>query len=123
MRISYWSSDVCSSDLADAKERRAAFQHLRDEVDFLADEGQVVVVGAHRAAEDHAAGMVFEGVGQFLAKAGTADVEMVAARPQLFADTAGVGTFLKIGRAQCRERGCQSVWTWVVAGRLKKKKQ
>src|SRR3546814_13075616 len=94
MRISYWSSDVCSSDLADAKERRAAFQHLRDEVDFLADEGQVVVVGAHRAAEDHAAGMVFEGVGQFLAKAGTADVEMVAARPQLFADTAGVGTFL-----------------------------
>src|SRR3546814_20009366 len=92
MRISDWSSDVCSSDLqvaalrrrlhrviadlvpalgmradrgtagarqqlgaeADAKERRAAFQHLRDEVDFLADEGQVVVVGANRAAEDHA---------------------------------------------------------------------
>src|SRR3546814_17407024 len=115
MRISDWSSDVCSSDLqvaalrrrlhrviadlvpalgmradrgtagarqqlgaeADAKERRAAFQPLRAEVDFLADEGPVVVVGAHRAAEDHAAGLVFEGRGQFLDKAGKADVATI----------------------------------------------
>src|SRR3546814_15826269 len=28
----------------------------------------------------------------------------------------------KIGRASGRERGCQYVWIWVVAGTLKKKK-
>ena len=46
----------------------------------------VVVVGAHRAAEDRSAGMFIQGLGQRLAQRRAANVEFVAARPQVVTD-------------------------------------
>src|SRR3546814_18357365 len=91
MRISDWSSDVCSSDLfarlVDARER---LQRYAAAV-ILQGAAQILPVAAHgeRRGADRAA-----------------EIE---------------GEDLEIGRASCRERVCQYVSISVVAGSLKKK--
>jgi len=73
---------------ADAEERRILLQAGADPVDLGLDE-IVRVVGAHRAAEDHGAGMVAHRLRQRVAEARLADVEGVAAGLQQAADAAG----------------------------------
>src|SRR3546814_19203161 len=106
MRISDWSSDVCSSDLlarcVEGGGGRAEHDHARV---ALGPEPQVAQEArrlAH-AQQQHAGGVGVE-------RAGVADLAG-AAQP------AG----LEIGRASCRERVCQYVSISVGAGSLKKK--
>ena len=56
-------------------------QRHADPVDLGLDE-VVGIVGALRAAEDHGAGMVCHGFGQWIAEARAADVELVTALPE-----------------------------------------
>src|SRR3546814_11975342 len=96
MRISDWSSDVCSSDLQPAQPANAA--DFRDDrlaiLDRVADEGKSM-------DRDAAAFQRFD-------------------RQQAVVDRAEAG---EIGRASCRERVCQYVEIAVVAVSLKKKKE
>src|SRR3546814_13011977 len=91
MRISDWSSDVCSSDLAGRQVRRAV-AHRRE------------LEGRRRRGAGHGGdrGLVERLVG-------VVDGDLPAA----------VGH--QIGRASCRERVCQYVEVSVVAVSLKKK--
>src|SRR3546814_14948193 len=93
MRISDWSSDVCSSDLAAGKRARGE-----------------ILAGDHRHRDgarqnSTQAEMNFEQVQE-------------AAGPNI--DVANV---VEIGRASCRERVCKYVSISVVAVSLKKKQQ
>src|SRR3546814_18794314 len=102
MRISDWSSDVCSSDLVGFGDHGAV---------------QVEIDGAHRHGArqiaDQLAGHALEGV-----------VGDVAAGPAMRPDQRD--EFMPIGhdigRASCRERVCQYVSISVVAVSLKTKK-
>src|SRR3546814_9269751 len=80
MRISDWSSDVCSSDLAEPREHR------------LAD--QMAGPGADRAADHDRKQAVHDARPSRKRRRGIAGASLVAA---------------KIGRASCRERVCQYV--------------
>src|SRR3546814_1845888 len=87
MRISDWSSDVCSSDL--------------DRVDIRADEGD--------------AGL-FEGSGELavlrqeaIARMHRLGAGLLAGRDDLLDDQVALGGSRQIGRASCRERVCQYV--------------
>ena len=72
---------------ADAEERPLLPQRHFDPVD-LARDIVVTVVGAHRTAEDHGAGMGVERFGKGIAEARPADVEGMAERSQGIADPA-----------------------------------
>src|SRR3546814_15853765 len=98
MRISDWSSDVCSSDLATLPDRgRAERPHHRQPL----PEGR----GAARAMIAMALALL-------------AVVALVAAVGPATGYADG-----QIGRASCRERVCQYVSISVVAVSLKKKQQ
>src|SRR3546814_15850058 len=100
MRISDWSSDVCSSDLADPDqdERRTLHHELAPAVE----------VGERRDEEmvERAAGIVAHG--EEKQEAGQHGERDRQQRRR------------KIGRASCRERVCQYVSISVVAVSLKK---
>src|SRR3546814_20003987 len=107
MRISDWSSDVCSSDLIDhgiAVEHDQVHHCRGGEVQFVEDvrcgRPQVCVV------ED-------------------APADRVRPRPEAIAALVMVDPThldqLENGRASCRERVCQYVEIWVAAVSLKKK--
>ena len=72
---------------AEAEIGRSSLSGTLDPVDLALDE-VVLVVGAHRAAEDHGAGMLRHRVGQRIAEARPADVERMAALPQQAPDAA-----------------------------------
>src|SRR3546814_21075053 len=98
MRISDWSSDVCSSDL------EPLARHIRTDI------GLILVVGG----ED--LDLALAGLGVILGghlrrqhRAGALEI--------------GIDARLKIGRASCRERVCQYVSISVVAVSLKKKEK
>src|SRR3546814_1119976 len=87
MRISDWSSDVCSSDLA--AERRGCGPLGRLQIDIAAAHGEPVGL-AHRRADD--------------------DVERHVEIAHHAADhNTLLRILLEIGRAACRARVCQSV--------------
>src|SRR3546814_20805449 len=105
MRISDWSSDVCSSDLAED----GVDQQQPVIADIIAAHGETV------ARQIAAVGQVdAPGVDQRRALVGgeSGDAALLAAaedgarRVEFEASGAGPG---KIGRATCRERGCQYV--------------
>ena len=73
---------------ADAEKRLSLAQWDADEVGLGLDE-IVRIVGALRPAEDHRAGVIRHGLGQGIAVARPADIELVAAIAQRGADTAG----------------------------------
>src|SRR3546814_13842782 len=103
MRISYWSSDVCSSDLfffMMARDWQLAKAAFGNQTQF------VVVVENHPAAARHA--KVFL---QQITR------EQIAARQLLDRLT----IIEQIGRASCRERVCPSEYISVVAVGLQKK--
>src|SRR3546814_7155366 len=84
MRISYWSSDVCSSDLVAAFLAQLAADFLDDRVARIAD-------GVHRIAES--------------------DHDLLALHPRADVGFGLVETpdQEETGRASCRERVCQYV--------------
>src|SRR3546814_13368653 len=103
MRISDWSSDVCSSDLGKMADRKAIFI-VEDEPmigmmleDFLETLGYAPVAIAETLvlAEEKAKSVPFDGA-ILDCNIGTEKVWPVA-------------DYLKIGRASCRERVCQYV--------------
>src|SRR3546814_12614407 len=118
MRISDWSSDVCSSDLRLAGRHHWSQALLPDldgrvhgrldslrHVDLLADADRISRTARHRRWRA-AAGLAID-TRRYLscrpARPGAGDL-----RPE-------------IGRASCREGVCQFVWITVVAVSLKKK--
>ena len=90
---------------ADAEKRPLLAQGNFDPVDLAADI-IVGIVGAHRAAEDHRAGMLVQRFRQGIAKPRTADVEGVAERPQRIADPARSRGLL-MQNDQDRQRGAR----------------
>src|SRR3546814_14137791 len=129
MRISDWSSDVCSSDLAIAKltfevPDFARFPALNLARQALQTGGAAPTI--LNAANEVAVDAFLKGRIGFLDI--TRIVEQTLARltsgplDDLEAVRAADGE-AKIGRASCRERGCQYVEISVVAGSLKKKTQ
>src|SRR3546814_14334107 len=117
MRISDWSSDVCSSDLGDqADAADAAGRRNRDLCRHLGDQR------AHRIQS------------QDIARTRDRTLRrLVSGRNRKWrkrADGSGglsreirpgaCGVYDEIGRASCRERVCTYVWISVVAGHLKK---
>jgi hypothetical protein len=69
---------------ANSQKRPLLPQRNRDPVDFPADEF-IGVIGAHRPAENHRAGMVIQGFRQGIAKPRTPDIEPVTECPQRIA--------------------------------------
>src|SRR3546814_18642868 len=109
MRISYWSSDVCSSDLNWQARRFNLPQAIAGEIRKIGEHETVVVM--HNDA-------VVQGLRELPRMR---EVE----RWGVLTIGTGLGNarFTKIGRASCRERGGQSVKISVVAVSLKKKQQ
>src|SRR3546814_18496254 len=114
MRISYWSSDVCSSDLSVGVQRAAIHDNVVTEV--YGDTVEVKRYGTQDEAYlDMVAGridlLLADSVamkGGFLDTEQGKDYEFVGpdfSDPKYFGDGAGI----EIGRASCRERVCQYV--------------
>src|SRR3546814_18474252 len=101
MRISDWSSDVCSSDLTDAR------------VDVLAPAEPVELRGVAQVVETRQA-VVERRLGRHDPAAGP---PVAAVHRRVETETPD----LKLGRAACRERVFQYVKFSVVAATLKKK--
>src|SRR3546814_17909361 len=106
MRISDWSSDVCSSDLVDAENAPAAQAALIADVDapslFVAEFR--ITAGAILVARRL---IFFDGGDEIVIwtahRPGEGYPELVFVRWSIAEE---------IGRAACRERGCQEVWIW-----------
>src|SRR3546814_19187691 len=96
MRISDWSSDVCSSDLKNEIAEKAKAQAAYE---------QAQAVNDHNAKE-----MEKLKAAEKLAR-------------QLVAEAQERARIREIGRASCRERECQYVWITVVAVSFKKEKK
>src|SRR3546814_12930142 len=111
MRISDWSSDVCSSDLGvdQAEMKVDAVAHRIDR--RLGREAGLPAANARDFAHDLANGDGAVGGGDRIG-GGASDLELVGAE---FGEH-------EIGRAACRERVCQYVKISVVAGSVKKKR-
>src|SRR3546814_17659126 len=109
MRISDWSSDVCSSDLPLAERRRAAVAHglrcVRELGDAPADRVLFVSSLPDDAALLAAAAGIAAHPGDSHAWIDTSSVSL-SASPDAAATAARAG---KIGRASCRESGGKSV--------------
>jgi hypothetical protein len=78
---------------ANPHERPLFAQRYLDPVDLAANV-IVGIVGAHRAAENHRAGMIVQRFRQRIAEPRTADIEPIAERPQRVADAARGRGFL-----------------------------
>src|SRR3546814_12813714 len=113
MRISYWSSDVCSSDLAEgvAEVVRMEFRKALGAVATLEQKGLAL-------------GDAGELVRQVARLAGKAERRIAREFALRRSQRGLVGAGGKqIGRASCRERVCQSVSISVVAVSLKTNKK
>src|SRR3546814_12111016 len=108
MRISDWSSDVCSSDL------------------LAIDPHRIVGFGEQRGRHIEAWGVAVQQITASLVRAfahAHIEVALIAVDLSLIDHRADLRARLErtIGRASCRERGCQYVEISVVAVSLKKK--
>src|SRR3546814_7098353 len=99
MRISDWSSDVCSSDL---------LRELNDRLSYQASHDELTDLYNRREFERRLAQAITQ-----VDRGGPPAALMYADLDQfkLINDTSGhaAGDQLQIGRASCRERGCQYV--------------
>src|SRR3546814_16907409 len=103
MRISDWSSDVCSSDLIDPREVEDVVEDPQQQLAGTLHPGELVAMLVRQAALQHQLREADDGVQR------RADL------------VAHVGQELgQIGRASCRARVCQYVEISVVAVSLKK---
>src|SRR3546814_18517958 len=103
MRISDWSSDVCSSDLVNAR-----LEAIDVEIGALVD----------RPISFDPADMAHAGAFMSIEVDGSLRIERGYVRPE---DEPAADDTMEIGRASCRERVCQYVYISVVAGTFKKK--
>src|SRR3546814_13502655 len=132
MRISDWSSDVCSSDL---KDMIAAILHLS--ADWISGERVArsripaavldqfsIILTAETDKTIYAATMSDERLVEAIIREHYPhkEVSFVAFLPDRIDDFVDRMQRMKIGRASCRERVCQYVKISVVAESLKKKK-
>src|SRR3546814_20050456 len=141
MRISDWSSDVCSSDL-NAYHWRRPFRRVSYRVcgitaipDLRAQSGALPAVPALSVVDDvHDEGDEFasrssghighERVAKERTRAAVVNQKITLATHRMVREPTPAARRLcrlKIGRASCRERVCQYVWISVVAVSLKKK--
>src|SRR3546814_11100423 len=114
MRISDWSSDVCSSDLPE----KGKHAHGQVDVEHPAPREIIGQPAAERGADDRPEDRAHAPDRHRRAVAfGRIDVEQdrLAHRHERRAENA-----LDIGRASCRERVCQYVYISVIALSLKK---
>jgi hypothetical protein len=88
---------------ADAEKRALLAQGNFDPVNFPADI-VVGIIGAHRAAEDHRAGVPVHCFRQRVAEPRTPDVEGMAERPQRVADSTRRRSFLVKNDQDGRQR-------------------
>src|SRR3546814_13664319 len=112
MRISDWSSDVCSSDLRDLREQLVADRVAQRVVDRL----EAVEVEDHQRAARLRLDRMAERAAEILG-----EVEPVGQAGEIV-EARHAGD-LQIGRASGRERVCQCVYISVVAVSQKKKKR
>src|SRR3546814_15869575 len=112
MRISDWSSDVCSSDLIGAFRFRAPIPKMRPVHICIIDLSVADCLGACRVNKIR----VFMNVREILTLHAAqvmndrdADVIEVPFFKDLTTYHAKLADFVAIGRAACRERGCKSV--------------
>src|SRR3546814_15905890 len=107
MRISDWSSDVCSSDLQPWENHELYWSRSPLSLVGNVETPTMVVVGAEdyrtpvSESEQYYTALRLRGVPTALVKVPGASHGGIAARPSQSA--------AKIGRASCRERGCQYV--------------
>src|SRR3546814_13622491 len=106
LRISYWSSDVCSSDLREEEKKLVARLENLASLDDLRRMQHLL----------HAQ----LGIALTVAP-GLNEVRTVRGLHTEIADLPGLCSKTQTGRASCREHGCQSVEISVVAVLLKKK--
>src|SRR3546814_14856343 len=104
MRISDWSSDVCSSDLVAARHKSLA---------RAAEELAVTPAAIH-----HQVKLLEENLGVSLFIRSGNNLDLTQAATAILPTLAGA-----IGRASCRERGCKYVTISVVAVSIKEKRQ
>src|SRR3546814_16043225 len=133
MRISDWSSDVCSSDLQAglvAAVETGAFETIGQYLALLFQQGLDGVgeldfaAGARRGLfeqlEDSAGQYIAAHHGQVRGSIGRLGfLDHVTDRGTTLVDRRGVDEAVlvgPIGRASCRERGCPYVWNSVVVG-------
>src|SRR3546814_15754820 len=122
MRMSDWSSDVCSSDL-----QATALPAAASRQGAGAAQRRSRPPGSGRFGKGTAA---VSGSPLFSVGNGPWSSDMAAKVPVLVPE-GNLGSYLQeirkfpmqIGRASCRERGCQYVENEVVAGAFKKKKK
>src|SRR3546814_18045277 len=106
MRISDWSSDVCSSDLAIGKPRCPALL-LRLALRFSEAEkspiGRVTPMASEAVCRDDCR------VSYALGSTGWRALAVAAKSPSFGTPDSAPGGMAEIGRASCRERVCQYV--------------
>src|SRR3546814_17114732 len=106
MRISDWSSDVCSSDLIALKSGEAWFQVAKDRArPFVVEIGDVRVraVGTAFSVRREAHGVDVQGT------EGVVGVWRVGDEANIRRVSAGKSACVEIGRGSCGGRGCQYV--------------
>src|SRR3546814_20528563 len=114
MRISDWSSDVCSSDLDTAPAAPAVVQtEPRETIEGqLSQERTVIAVPAFATPSvTTVAGLRTDTLGRQIGEVIAADLERSGLYAPLGPGSVRAVTLagVKIGRASCRERVCQSV--------------
>src|SRR3546814_19233558 len=112
MRISDWSSDVCSSDLT-ASPGPSPSGRARPSVSTMCNEAGREKMAGRTKWMWLADGAAMVGAAAFAAQGGIGGGAGGEASPLVQ---------LQIGKASCRERGCQMVKISVVAERIKKNK-
>src|SRR3546814_5266306 len=107
MRISDWSSDVCSSDLL---RRRGGYDRRLVRLDLHADR---CVLACHSGTRVAARWPVRTRVGEKSMSArplmAAAAIILALVASTFFANGYQLFVLSQIGRASCRERGCQNV--------------
>src|SRR3546814_6524650 len=106
MRISDWSSDVCSSDLAYTLPRRVAERDPRAAITVVELDPEVTKAAYlyFGLRSEHGIRSVHGDARAFLSRT---DDESEFDR--IYVDVYGGQESLQIGRASCRERGCTDV--------------
>src|SRR3546814_20858262 len=127
MRISDWSSDVCSSDL-DCTPRYCFADPVEGGKQAIAEAWRnITAVGATPLAVTNCLNFANpqrpDIMGQFVGCLEGMGAACIALEfPIVSGNVSLYNESKEIGRGACRERGCQDVTLWGVAGKYKKKK-
>src|SRR3546814_11364426 len=120
MRISAWSSDVCSSDLSPPNLRKYTARLSRSNTCISAPSKMSGVVVYKMALSNDCVWLVRQGFPEKVQCRPPAPTQRSEVLGMSMMPSTGL-PWCKIGRASCRERVCQYVYLSVVAVSLKKK--